>query len=163
MDDVATKYIRPGETAEGALIFLPSEALHAELHASHPALVAEAARRGVYLVSPGTMWAVLGTMRALMRDVRLRAEAQHLRTEVARLVEETTRLDRRVGNLKRHFAEAQTDIQQIEITTQKIATAGARIEAVEIDTPSAPGPSDDRSAGGRGGLNRPAQDIRAAE
>lgn len=162
IDDVATKYIRPGETAEGALIFLPSEALHAELHANHPNLVAEAARRGVYFVSPGTMWAVLGTMRALMRDVRLRAEAQHLRTEVARLVEEVSRLDRRVASLKRHFAEAQTDIHQIEITTQKITAAGARIEAVEIDTSSPTKPSDDRSAGGRGGLNRSTQDMRAA-
>ena len=131
VEDVAGKYIRPGETAEGALIFLPSEALHADLAAHHPALVAEAARRGVYLVSPGTMWAVLGTMRALLRDQRLRAEARHLRTELARLAEETERLDRRVANLKRHFAEAQTDLHQIEITAQKIATAGARIAAVE--------------------------------
>ena len=137
IEDVATKYIRLGETAEGAMIFLPSEALHAELHAGHAALVAEAARRGVYLVSPGTMWAVLGTMRALMRDVRLRAEAGHLRREVARLVEETTRLDSRVAGLKRHFAEAQGDLQGIEITARKITAAGARIEAVELDT-SAP-------------------------
>ncbi len=136
VDDVATKYIRPGETAEGALIFLPSESLHADLHDSHGGLVAEAARRGVHLVSPGTMWAVLGSMRALMRDVRLKAEAQTLRLEVVRLVEETTRLDRRVGSLKRHFAEAQSDLQQIEVTTQKIATAGARIEAVEMDAPA---------------------------
>ncbi|MCB4820787.1 DNA recombination protein RmuC [Roseicella aerolata] len=133
VDDVARKYICPGETAEGALIFLPSEALHADLHALFGSLVAEAARRGVYLVSPGTLWAVLGAMRALMRDVRLRAEAQHLRREVARLAEETERLDRRVANLKRHFADMQVDVQQIEITAQKITAAGARIEAVEMD------------------------------
>jgi len=137
IDDVATKYIRPGETAEGALIFLPSEALHADLHAEHPALVAEAGRRGVYLVSPGTLWAVLGAMRALMRDVRLRAEAQTLRLEVARLAEETARLDRRVGNLKRHYAEGQADLDQIAITAQKILSAAARIEAVEMDPPQA--------------------------
>ena len=135
VDDVATKYIRPGETAEGALIFLPSEALHADLHALHGGLVQEAARRGVYLVSPGTLWAVLGAMRALMRDVRLRAEAQHLRLEVARLAEETGRLDRRVANLKRHFGEAQADMDQIGITAQKILATAARIEAVEMDTP----------------------------
>lgn len=133
VEDVATKYIRPGETAEGALIFLPSEALHADLAAHHPGLVAEAARRGVYLVSPGTMWAVLGTMRALLRDVRLRAEARQLRAELARLAEETERLDRRVAALKRHFADAQADLHQIEITAQKIAAAGARIAAVEPD------------------------------
>jgi DNA recombination protein RmuC len=133
VDDVARKYICPGETAEGALIFLPSEALHADLHAMHGELVAEAARRGVYLVSPGTLWAVLGAMRALMRDVRLRAEAQQLRLEVAKLAEETGRLDRRVAGLKRHFAEMQADVQGIELTAQKITAAGVRIEAVEMD------------------------------
>jgi DNA recombination protein RmuC len=137
IDDVARKYICPGETAEGALIFLPSEALHADLHALFGTLVAEAGRRGVYLVSPGTLWAVLGAMRALMRDVRLRAEAQALRREVSKLAEETERLDRRVASLKRHFADMQVDVQQIEITAQKITAAGARIEAVEMDPPAA--------------------------
>ncbi len=137
VDDVATKYIRPGETAEGALIFLPSEALHADLSAHHPGLVADAARRGVYLVSPGTMWAVLGTMRALLRDVRLRAEAHHLRTELARLAEETERLDRRVANLKRHFAEAQADLHQVEIAAQRVGAVAARVAAVELEAPPA--------------------------
>ena len=137
IDDVARKYICPGETAEGALIFLPSEALHADLHALFGTLVAEAGRRGVYIVSPGTLWAVLGAMRALMRDVRLRAEAQQLRREVSKLAEETGRLDRRVASLKRHFADMQVDVQQIEITAQKITAAGARIEAVEMDPPAA--------------------------
>ncbi|WP_240046742.1 DNA recombination protein RmuC [Paracraurococcus ruber] len=140
VDDVARKYICPGETAEGALVFLPSEALHADLHALFGALVQDAARKGVYLVSPGTLWAVLGAMRALMRDVRLRAEAQQLRREVARLAAETERLDQRVANLKRHFAEMQADVQQIEITAQRITAAGARIEAVEMDPPATPAP-----------------------
>ena len=137
IDDVARKYICPGETAEGALIFLPSEALHADLHAlfGTPGRRGRAAR-GLYRL-PGTLWAVLGAMRALMRDVRLRAEAQQLRREVAKLAEETERLDRRVASLKRHFADMQVDVQQIETTAQKITAAGARIEAVEMDPPAA--------------------------
>jgi len=131
VDDVAAKYIRPGETADGALIFLPSEALYADLAAHHPALVADAARRGVHLVSPGTLWAVLGTMRALLRDVRLQAETRALRGELARLTEETARLDLRVAALKRHFAEAARDLHQIEVTAQRITAVGARIAAVE--------------------------------
>nr|WP_256476297.1 DNA recombination protein RmuC [Siccirubricoccus soli] len=133
VEDVASKYVCPGETAEGALIFLPSEALHADLHALHGGLVAEAARRGVYLVSPGTLWAVLGAMRALMRDVRLKAEAAALRREVAKLAEEALRLDRRVANLRRHHAESQSDMDQILLTTQKILSTAARIEAVEME------------------------------
>ncbi|MBX9698281.1 MAG: DNA recombination protein RmuC, partial [Acetobacteraceae bacterium] len=136
VDDVASKYIRPGETAEGALIFLPSEALHADLAAHHPALVEAASRRGVHLVSPATLWAVLGTMRALLRDLRLREEAQQLRGELARLAEETGRLDRRVAALKRHFADAQADLHGIELSAQRVATLAARIAAVEAETPA---------------------------
>ena len=137
VEDVAGKYIRPGETADGALIFLPSEALHADLAAHHPGLVAEAARRGVHLVSPATLWAVLGTMRALLRDLRLRDQARHLRTELARLGEETERLDRRVAGMKRRFDEAQAELHQVELAARRVATAGARIAAVELDGPAA--------------------------
>jgi DNA recombination protein RmuC len=133
VEDVAAKYIRPGETAEGALIFLPSEALFADLSAHHPGLVAEAARRGVHLVSPGTMWAVLGTMRALLRDVRLREEAHRLREALALLAEETERLGRRVAALKGHFGAAEADLHQVELSARRIAAAGARVAAVEAE------------------------------
>jgi len=140
VDDVAGKYILPGETAEGALIFVPSEAIYADLHAAHGPVVDRAARLGVYIVSPSTMWAVLGTMRALMQDVRMRAEAGQIKAQVGELVKEVGRLDERVAKLRKHFADMQTDVQQIEITTGKIARRGVAIEAVELsEVPALPG------------------------
>ena len=137
IDDVARKYICPGETAEGALIFLPSEALHADLHALFGTLVAEAgaARR----LSRLPRHALGGARRHARADARRAAAGRGpaLRREVAKLAEETERLDRRVASLKRHFADMQVDVQQIEITAQKITAAGARIEAVEMDPPAA--------------------------
>ncbi|WP_245214442.1 DNA recombination protein RmuC [Pararoseomonas indoligenes] len=136
VDDIAGKYICPGETAEGALLFVPSEAIYADLHAAHAPVVDRAARMGVYIVSPSTMWAVLGTMRALMQDVRIRAEAGQIKAQVAELVKDVGRLDDRVTKLRKHFVDIQTDVQQIEITTGKIARRGVAIEAVELsDTP----------------------------
>jgi len=132
VDDVAGKYICPGETAEGALIFVPSEAIYADLHAAHNPVVEAAARRGVYIVSPSTLWAVLGTMRALMQDVRMRAEAGQIKHQVAELMKDVSRLDERVGKLRKHFVDIQMDVQQIEITTGKIARRGVAIEAVEL-------------------------------
>ena len=132
VDDVAGKYICPGETAEGALIFVPSEAIYADLHAAHAPVVDAAARRGVYIVSPSTLWAVLGTMRALMQDVRMRAEAGQIKHQVAELMRDVTRLDDRVTKLRKHFLDMQTDMQQIEITTGKITRRGVAIEAVEL-------------------------------
>jgi DNA recombination protein RmuC len=134
--DVAERYILPGETADGALIFVPSEAIFAELHASHPNVVAEAARRGVYIVSPSTLWAVLGTMRALLKDVRIRAEAGRIKAETSKLVQEVKRLDERVKKLRSHFASAQDDLRDIEITTEKIVKAGARVDSLDVEDPA---------------------------
>jgi DNA recombination protein RmuC len=132
VDAIATKYICPGETADGALMFVPSEAICAALHAEHPALVTEAARRGVWIVSPNAMWAVLTTMRGLMRDLRLKAEAHRIRVEVDRLMEEIGRLDRRVGALRGHFAQMQQDVAEIETTSAKIVRRGQTIQLVEL-------------------------------
>jgi DNA recombination protein RmuC len=130
--DIATKYLIPGETAEGALMFLPSEAVHATLHAAHGDLVAEAARRGVHIVGPSSLWAVLNTMRGLLRDARLQDEARRIRHEVEALAEDCARLERRTGALRGHFANIQQDVRDIEITAEKIIRRSAAIRALDI-------------------------------
>jgi DNA recombination protein RmuC len=136
VDDISKKYLIPGETAEGALMFLPSEAIHAALLASHGDLFAEAARRGVHIVGPSSFWAVLNTMRGLLRDARLQDEARRIRHEVEALAEETARLERRVGALRSHYAGMAQDMRDIEITAEKIARRGEAIRALDI--PDAP-------------------------
>ncbi|MGG5886742.1 DNA recombination protein RmuC [Falsiroseomonas sp. HC035] len=130
--DISQKYLIPGETAEGALMFLPSEAVHATLHAAHGDLVAEAARRGVHIVGPSSLWAVLNTMRGLLRDARLQDEARRIRHEVEALAEDTARLERRVAALRGHFANMQQDVRDIEITAEKIVRRGETIRALDI-------------------------------
>jgi len=130
--DISQKYLIPGETAEGALMFLPSEAVHATLHAAHGDLVAEAARRGVHIVGPSSLWAVLNTMRGLLRDARLQDEARRIRHEVEALAEDTARLERRIGALRGHFANMQQDVRDIEITAEKIIRRSETIRALDI-------------------------------
>lgn len=136
--DVAERYVIPGETAEGALIFVPSEAIYAELHTSLVAVVSEATRRGVYIVSPTTLWAVLGTMRALLRDVRLRQEAGRIRQELDRLMADVGRLDDRVTSLRRHFVQAEKDIGMIETSSAAIKRGGQRLSELETDAVEPP-------------------------
>jgi DNA recombination protein RmuC len=136
--DVAERYIIPGETAEGALIFVPSEAIYAELHTSLVSLVSDATRRGVYIVSPTTLWAVLGTMRALLRDVRLRTEAGRIRKEVDRMLADVGRLEDRTDSLRRHFKQVQQDMDQIETSANAIKRGGQRIADLELDDPPTP-------------------------
>ncbi|PWS38486.1 DNA recombination protein RmuC [Falsiroseomonas bella] len=137
VSDIARKYLLPGETAEGALMFVPSEAVHATLHAELPELVAEAARRHVHIVGPSTLWAVLNTMRGLLRDARLQEEARRIRAEVEALAEETARLERRVAALRTHHAAMGQDMREIETSAEKIARRGEAIRALDIpdDTP----------------------------
>ncbi|MCA3418087.1 MAG: DNA recombination protein RmuC [Roseomonas sp.] len=136
--DVAERYIIPGETAEGALIFVPSEAIYAELHTSLVSLVSDATRRGVYIVSPTTLWAVLGTMRALLRDVRLRTEAGRIRKEVDKMLADVVRLEDRTDSLRKHFGQVQKDVDQIETSVGAIKRGGQRIADLELDDPPTP-------------------------
>ena len=75
--DISEKYIIEGETADGALMFLPSEAVYAELHANFSELVREGFSARVWIVSPTTCMATLNTMRAILKDARMREQAGH--------------------------------------------------------------------------------------
>ncbi|MCR9072715.1 MAG: DNA recombination protein RmuC [Alphaproteobacteria bacterium] len=134
---IAEKYIVPGETAESALMFLPSEAVYAELHANLPGVVQDAFRRRVWIVSPTTLMATLNTVRAVLKDASMREQAHVIQAEVGRLLDDVTRLDDRVSKLDRHFAQATDDIRQIRISTDKVTKRSERIQEIELEQPSA--------------------------
>ncbi|MGY9107352.1 MAG: DNA recombination protein RmuC, partial [Alphaproteobacteria bacterium] len=97
--DIQEKYILPGETAESALMFLPSEAVYAELHANFRNVIEESFRRRVWIVSPTTLMATLNTVRAVLKDARMREQAGVIQTEVQKMMEDVGRLDGRVDKL----------------------------------------------------------------
>ena len=132
INDIAEKYILPGETAESALMFLPSEAVFAELHANFPTVLEQSYRARVYIVSPTTMMATLNTVRAVLLDVRMREQAGVIQVEVQKMLEDVQRLDDRVGKLQKHFNAVTSDINQITTSTGKITNRGERILEVEM-------------------------------
>lgn len=141
VNDIAERYIVPGETADSALMFIPSEAVYAELHASLPEVVEKAYRRRVYMVSPTTLMATLNTMRAVMRDASMREQAHVIQVEVAKMLDDVARLDERVENLARHFDQAGRDIEQIRTSSEKITRRGTQITEIELaDGTAADGP-----------------------
>jgi len=129
---IAEKYIVPGETAESALMFLPSEAVYAELHASLPDVVEKSYRARVWIVSPTTLMATLNTVRAVLKDAHMREQAGVIQGEVLKLLEDVGRLDQRVGKLQTHFTQAQKDIGDIQTSTVKIARRAERIEDIQL-------------------------------
>jgi DNA recombination protein RmuC len=130
---ISEKYILPGETADCALMFLPSEAVYAELHAHFPDIVEKAHRARVYTVSPTTLWAMLHTIRAVMKDVRMREQAGLIQQEVGKMMDDVGRLADRAANLQRHFDQAVEDVRLIRTSTEKIAAKGERIREVELE------------------------------
>ncbi len=134
--DIAQRYILPGETAEAALMFLPSEAVYAELHANFASVVDDSYRAKVFIVSPTTLWATLNTVRAVLKDVRMKEAAGLIQREVMTLMTDVQRLDKRVGNLQRHFDQAGEDMREVRISTEKITKRGERIQDLEIEGPT---------------------------
>lgn len=134
--DISEKYIIPGETAESALMFLPSEAVYAELHARFADVVDQGYKARVWIVSPTTLMATLNTVRAVLKDAQMREQAHVIQAEVGKLLEDVGRLDARVDKLKGHFAQAEKDIRDIETSTSKITRKGERIKEVELEDPA---------------------------
>jgi DNA recombination protein RmuC len=130
--DIADKYILPGETAESALMFIPSEAVYAELYANHENVVAQSHRARVWIVSPTTLMATLNTVRAVLKDAQMRDQAGLIQKEVIALLDDVRRLDDRVGKLDRHFDQSRRDIEDIQKSTRGITRHAERIEAVEL-------------------------------
>ena len=138
--DISEKYILEGETADGALMFLPSEAVYAELHANFPELVREGFSARVWIVSPTTCMATLNTMRAILKDARMREQAGAIRRELGLLYQDVDRLGTRVENLDRHFTQAAKDIIEIKISADKAGKRARRLdnfdfEEIKSDTP----------------------------
>ncbi len=131
--DIAQKYIVAGETAESALMFLPSEAVYAELHASFANVVEESYRHRVWIVSPTTLMATLNTVRAVLKDVRMREQAGLIQKEVGLLLQDLARLDERVARLQRHFDQTSEDIRQIRISIDKLGKRGERIDELQLE------------------------------
>ena len=131
--DISSKYIIEGETADGALMFLPSEAVYAELHANFPELVRDGFTARVWIVSPTTCMATLNTMRAILKDARMREQAGAIRRELGLLFQDVERLGTRVENLDRHFGQAAKDLSEIKISSDKAGRRARRLDNFDFE------------------------------
>ena len=130
---IAERYILEGETADGALMFLPSEAVYAELHGNFPELVREGFALKVWIVSPTTCMATLNTMRAVLKDARMREQAGAIRAELAALYADVERLGGRVESLDRHFGQAARDIEEIKTSADKTRRRARRLDNFDFE------------------------------
>lgn len=132
IQDIAEKYILPGETADGAVMFIPAEAVFAEIHGRFPELVDIAHRAKIWLVSPTTMMAILTTARAVLKDAATRQQLHIIQKHLHMLASDFDRFQKRMDNLARHIAQAHTDIEQVHTSAKKITERFGMIEKVEL-------------------------------
>ncbi|MBI4808802.1 MAG: DNA recombination protein RmuC [Nitrosomonadales bacterium] len=135
VDDIAGKYIIPEVTSDGAVMFIPAEAVFAEIHAHHSDVVDYAMQRRVWIVSPTTLMAVLNTARAVMKDVETRKQVHIIKDELGKLGKDFGRFDERMKKLAEHIRQANKDVDDVQISSRKITEQFARIERVELDQP----------------------------
>ena len=131
--DISERYIIEGETADGALMFLPSEAVYAELHANFPEVVRDGFAARVWIVSPTTCMATLNTMRAILKDARMQEQAGAIRKELSLLYADVDRLGSRVESLDRHFGQAAKDISDIKISADKAGRRARRLDNFDFE------------------------------
>jgi DNA recombination protein RmuC len=136
--DIANKYIIPGETSDGAVMFIPAEAIFAEIHSHYYDLVEEAQRARVWLVSPTTLMAVLTTARAVLKDSATRGQVHLIQEHLVALSKDFARFQTRMDNLSKHIEQASKDVGEVNTTARKITSRFEKIEKVEMAAADSP-------------------------
>ena len=132
ISDISSKYIIPGETSDGAMMFIPAEAVFAEIQAHHPDLVEKAHSARVWMVSPTTLWATLNTARAVLKDAATREQIHIIQEHLNYLGDDFGRFQKRMDNLAKHINQAKDDVEEVNISARKISSRFEKIEQVEL-------------------------------
>ena len=130
--DIAEKYILPPETGEGALMFIPAEAIFAEIHSNYPELIELSHRLNVWLVSPSTLMAVLTTAKAVLKDDATRQQIHIIQKHLHALAQDFQRFDKRMEKLSRHLDQAHQDMTDVHVSAKKITQQFQKIESADL-------------------------------
>jgi DNA recombination protein RmuC len=134
VNDIADKYLIPGATQDMALMFVPSEAVYAELHDSFDDIVQKAYRAQVMMVSPTLLMLAIQVIRQIQKDARMREAADQIRTEVGHMMKDVKLLGERVRKLQTHFGQAGDDLNLILTSATRIERRASRIEELEFES-----------------------------
>lgn len=131
--DIAEKYILPGETSDGAIMFIPAESVFAEIHANYPELVAFSQKQKVWLTSPSTLMAILTTARSVLKDDATRKQVHIIQQHLQALSSDFQRFEKRMDKLSRHIHQAHQDVDEVNTSAKKITQRFQKIESVDLD------------------------------
>lgn len=138
INDIAVKYIIPGETADGAIMFIPAETIFAEIHSKHPDIVNLSHTKRVWLTSPTTMMAILTTASAVLKDSATREHVHYIQEHLRVLAKDFERFNERMEKLTKHIELANNDAKEINTSASKITRRFEAIEKVELEIENLP-------------------------
>lgn len=133
VQDISEKYILPGTTSDGAVMFIPAEAVFAEIQAHHADLVEKAHAARVWMVSPTTLWAIVNTARAVLKDAATKEQVHIIQEHLTFLAKDFDRFQDRMNNLAKHIKQAHEDVDNVNISANKISSRFEKIERVELE------------------------------
>ena len=132
LKDIAEKYIIVNETADGAIMFIPAEAIFAEIHANYPDIISLSQRLKVWLVSPSTLMAVLTTAKAVLKDDATKRQVHIIQKHLHALADDFQRFEKRMDHLSKHIDQAQQDVNEVNTSAKKITQRFQKIESVDL-------------------------------
>ena len=133
IDAISSKYIIPGETTDQAIMFLPAEAIFAELNAYHMDIIEYAYKKRVWITSPTTLMSTLTTIEVIIKNQERDKYAKVIQEELSKLSVEFSRYKERWDKLSRSIETVSKDVQDIHTTTDKITKRFDSINSVDIE------------------------------
>ena len=134
IDAISSKYIIPGETADQAILFLPAEAIFAEVNAYHPDIIEYAYKKRVWITSPTTLISTLTVIEMIIKNMERDKYTSVIHEELNKLGLEFARYRERWNKLARSIQTVNKDVENVSITTDKISKKFDTINRVEVET-----------------------------
>jgi DNA recombination protein RmuC len=134
IDAIATKYIILGETSDQAIMFLPAEAIFAEINAYHYELIDYAQQRSVMITSPTTLLSVLTIVEAIVLEAERNKHSKEMQLQISKLAQEFNRFKDRWGKLNRDIDALADDVKKINTTSDKITKSFDSIASVQLQS-----------------------------
>jgi DNA recombination protein RmuC len=133
IDAISQKYIIPGVTSNQAIMFLPAEAIFAEINAYHNDIVEYAYKNNIWITSPTTLISTLTTIQVILKNMERDKYAQIIHEELTRLGIEFSRYKERWDKLSRSIETVSKDVENLNITSDKITKKFESISDVKLD------------------------------
>ena len=132
INDIKEKYIVPGVTSDEAIMFLPAEAIFAEINAYHPELITYAYNNSVWITGPTTLISTLSTISMIIKNIERDKYAKVIHEELNKLSIEFTRYKDRWDKLSKNIKAVNSSVDEITTTTDKISKRFDSINRVDI-------------------------------